>query len=218
MLAAALALIDERGLDELTMRALGAELGVEAMSIYKHVPSKGAVLDGVVEVMLTELSDGAVAGTHWRGDLAEFARRLRELSLAHPNAFPLLSRRSVGAYLAGRSMVEGAVSTMMAGGFTRTDAINSIRVVVRFTLGYALTTPHGTTASRESEPPGDAGAELRSEFPLVAGVLTAMAQDGGEAELFEFGLAAVLHGLERLAPPAPADPASPRDGNAAGGS
>lgn len=200
------------------MRALGAELGVEAMSIYKHVPGKGAVLDGVVEVMLTELSDSTVASTHWRGHLGEFARRLRGLSLAHPNAFPLLSRRSVGAYLAGRGMVEGAVSTMMSGGFTRANAISSIRVVVRFTLGYALTTPQVSTASREAEEPGHADGDLQSEFPLVAGVLTAMAQAGGEAELFEFGLAAVLRGLEPLSNPAAGESASPSPRDATAGS
>jgi len=196
VLAAALALIDERGLDELTMRALGAELGVEAMSIYKHVPGKGAVLDGVVEVMLTELGDGALAGADWRSRLTGFARRLRDLSLAHPNAFPLLSRRPVGAYIAGRHMVEEAVGAMMAGGFTRADAVSAVRMIVRFTLGFALTTPHGPAVFLRSGAPE--AADLTAEFPLVTGVLEAMAHDGGDEDLFEFGLRVMLRGLEGI--------------------
>src|SRR5690606_21759304 len=53
---AALAIVDERGLPDLTMRRLGARLGVEAMSIYKHLPSKEAVIEGVRELLLDELA------------------------------------------------------------------------------------------------------------------------------------------------------------------
>ena len=57
VLRGALGLADERGLDALTMRSLGQELGVEAMSLYNHVDNKEAVLDGLVELVVGEIVD-----------------------------------------------------------------------------------------------------------------------------------------------------------------
>lgn len=197
VLVAALRLIDERGLDELTMRALGAELGVEAMSIYKHVPSKGAVLDGVVELLLAELETGRPSSTEWRAHLADLARRFRAVSLAHPSAFPLLRRRSLSAYEVGRGMTEGALETMIAGGFTRDEAIAALRTVVRFTLGFALSDPREGMASGGA-PPGTT-LPVADDHPLLAALMRAVTDPDGEEQLFEFGLAAVIRGIEPVA-------------------
>lgn len=194
ILVAALRLIDERGLDELTMRALGAELGVEAMSIYKHVPSKGAVLDGVVELLLAELETERPSSSEWRAHLTDLARRFRAVSLAHPSAFPLLRRRSLSAYVVGRAMAEAALETMIAGGFTRDDAIAALRTVVRFTLGFALSDPHEDVASGGPQP--GAAVPGADEYPLVSALMRAVADPEGEERLFEFGLAAVIRGLD----------------------
>ncbi len=92
---AALALIDERGLGQLTMRRLGADLGVEAMSLYKHVPGKEAILDGVRELLLQEFAATPLAvedeAGGWREHLARFANAYRAVGLAHPEAFGLLA-------------------------------------------------------------------------------------------------------------------------------
>lgn len=194
ILEAALALIDERGLDELTMRGLGAELGVEAMSIYKHVPGKGAVLDGVVELLLEELEADGPALPDWRDCLTDFATRVRRLSLEHPRSFPLLSRRSASAWLVGRALVEEGLRSMIAGGFTRQDAVAGMRVVMRFTLGFSFTDP-GAGATADG-PALVAGEELAGEFPLTADVLAAMRDGDGEQRLFEMGLAALVRGME----------------------
>jgi AcrR family transcriptional regulator len=194
ILAAALRIIDERGLDDLTMRALGAELGVEAMSIYKHVPGKAAVLDGVVELLLAEIGTERPSSPDWRLHLIDLARRFRAVSLAHPSAFLLLRRRSLSAYVAGGRMTEAALATMIAGGFATDEAIAALRTVVRFTLGFALSDPReGMRASAASEP-----AELRDgrEHPLVGALIEAVTDPDGEERLFEFGLAAVIRGIE----------------------
>lgn len=197
ILVAALRLIDERGLDELTMRALGAELGVEAMSIYKHVPSKGAVLDGVVELLLAELETERPSSSEWRAHLTDLARRFRAVSLAHPSAFPLLRRRSLSAYVVGRAMAEAALETMIAGGFTRDDAIAALRTVVRFTLGFALSDPREGVAS--GGPQSGAAVPGADEYPLVSALMRAVTDPEGEERLFEFGLAAVIRGLDPVA-------------------
>jgi TetR/AcrR family transcriptional regulator, tetracycline repressor protein len=88
---AALALVDEAGLGALTMRRLGAELGVEAMSLYKHVAGKEAILDGIRELLIAEFAATLPPGpaTGWRDDLARFARAYRSVGRAHPEAFAL---------------------------------------------------------------------------------------------------------------------------------
>jgi TetR/AcrR family transcriptional regulator, tetracycline repressor protein len=195
ILAAALRIIDERGLDDLTMRALGAELGVEAMSIYRHVPGKGAVLDGVVELLLAELEADRPSQEEWQIHLADLARRFRAVSLAHPSAFPLLGRRSLSAYVAGQTMTASALATMIAGGFTPDDAIAALRAVVRFTLGFALSDPReGVAASPDGAVAPEAGGH-----PLVGALMEAVTDPEGEERLFEFGLAAMICGIEPFA-------------------
>lgn len=182
------------------MRGLGGELGVEAMSIYKHVPGKGAVLDGVVELLLEELEADGPALPDWRECLADFAGRLRRLSLAHPLSFPLLARRSASAWLVGRTLVEAGLRSMIAGGFAREDAVAGMRLVMRFTLGFAFTDPTRGPTDADG-PPLVAGEELAGDFPLTADVIRAMRAGDGEQRLFEMGLAALIRGLKPTAAP-----------------
>src|SRR5215207_11014014 len=83
---------DREGLEALTMRKLGAELGVEAMSLYNHVPNKGALLDGMVEVLLGALEVPA-RNRDWEEHTREGYRAFRRLAHEHPNVFPLLVNR-----------------------------------------------------------------------------------------------------------------------------
>src|ERR687893_1436892 len=89
VLEAAVRFADREGLGSLTMRRLGAELGVEAMSLYNHVPNKGALLDGMVEVLLGEL-DVPPEDEGWERRIREAYRAFRRLAHEHPNVFPLL--------------------------------------------------------------------------------------------------------------------------------
>src|SRR5438094_7026697 len=89
--AAAVALIDGEGLDALSMRRLGAELGVEAMSLYRHFPSKAALLEAVVARLLAELPVPAPTTARWQDAFRALARAYRVLLTRHPNAIPLLA-------------------------------------------------------------------------------------------------------------------------------
>src|ERR687894_3158370 len=83
---------DREGLEALTMRKLGAELGVEAMSLYNHVPNKGALLDGMVEVLLGEV-EIPPRSKDWEVRVRDGYRAFRRLAHEHPNVFPLLVQR-----------------------------------------------------------------------------------------------------------------------------
>ena len=89
-MTAALRIVDRRGLGALTMRAVGAALGYEAMSLYKHVANKQELLDLVVDRVVGELEtpDGSAP---WADRLRHIAREWRRLALAHPHVFQLLA-------------------------------------------------------------------------------------------------------------------------------
>ena len=90
--AAALQIVDTEGSQALTMRRLGQALDRKVMTLYRYVPSKDALLDGVVARVLTDLAINPAAAD-WRQELRDLATSFRGLVLAHPNAVPLLVTR-----------------------------------------------------------------------------------------------------------------------------
>ena len=191
-MAAALRLIDERGLAQLSMRRLGAELGVEAMSLYKHVAGKDALLDGVRALLLAELEAAPGPGGDWADDLVGFARRYRSLGLAHPEAFGLLARGADRAYVAGRDAAEAALQGLLAAGFDPQTATLALRSVVRYVLGFSLIDMAGEDGTAPLD--DDELDELGRHQPLVAGLMGSLGT-GSEDELFEFGLRALITGI-----------------------
>lgn len=203
ILEAALARIDEGGLEALSMRRLGADLGVEAMSLYNYFQSKDEMLDGVVEMMAREIRVSAEPRLAWQERLTETARSFRAVATAHPNAFPLFVARPVGAYLSARAIYEGIVSTLIEAGFDETTAVQSFRALARYIVGFAMAEAAGP-GSGLAMPSG-----IEADGPLIARVLREVAESSPD-DLFEFGLDLLVRGLEvRLAAPgsATSDPA-----------
>lgn len=96
VLEAAVRLVDREGMKALSMRRLGAELGVEAMTLYHHVPNKSALLDGMIEQVVAEAVPPEFGAATWRADLGAYAHALLAALGAHPHAVPLfLSRPSM---------------------------------------------------------------------------------------------------------------------------
>jgi TetR/AcrR family tetracycline transcriptional repressor len=191
---AALALIDAEGLGALTMRRLGAELGVEAMSLYKHVANKGAILDGVRELLVAEFA-GALPrrpAPGWRDDLARFARAYRAVARAHPEAFGLLASAPGRAYVAGADVAEQALERLVADGLGRDDAIRAQRTVTRFVLGASLLERAAADAPAPVSDPELTA--LAADRPLLGDLIRAVGPAGDDA-LFDFGLQALLEGI-----------------------
>ena len=92
VLDAALHIVDTEGVDALSMRHLAQALDREAMSLYRYATTKAALLDGVVELVLSELTVNPAADD-WHQELRELARDFRHLALAHPDMVPLLVTR-----------------------------------------------------------------------------------------------------------------------------
>ena len=113
ILEAALTFIEEHGLPRLTMRRLGEQLGVEAMALYRYVPSKEELLDAVVESLVAGVrADEVVLDAPqdgWQDFLQRLAHGVRRMALTHPKAFPLVASRPAGGALAAPTAAQPRV-------------------------------------------------------------------------------------------------------------
>jgi AcrR family transcriptional regulator len=197
ILEAALALIDAEGLQALTMRRLGGELGVEAMSIYNHVPHKEAVLDGVAEIMLEEVELPPVHHDDWIGALKTACRSFRRVLLDHPNAMPLIGSRTE-VTPEGFRPVELSLGILKKAGFDAESMLLAHWLLVGYTLGHA-----GFQVSTPLADPEAAPAEIAKrhqlldadEFPNLFEALPYAAGCDFEAA-YEFGLDTIIEGLK----------------------
>ncbi|MGH2948361.1 MAG: TetR/AcrR family transcriptional regulator [Solirubrobacteraceae bacterium] len=202
VLVEALRLIDDEGLDALTMRALGNRLGVEAMSIYNHVADKAALRAGIVELLWEELERSVEEGEDWRDSLRSLARRERALATDHPNAFPLLMGASSWAEPMLRTLGR-ALDVLRHAGFDDERAAKILNTVLGYACGYATMEISYLGAGR-SRLDGTDELEWFVEFaralpPGAPPELVRVARDCcmlDPDEQFEFGLEALLAGLD----------------------
>src|SRR6202165_5229313 len=143
ILASALTIIDRDGVDGLSMRRLGEAVGRDPRVLYRHVPNKAAVLDGVVEMVFDELSVDA-ANSDWAAALRALARDFRGLARAHPNVVPLLVTRPLATPLGMRPQgilrpLESVLALLTAAGFSGIDALQVYRALFGLLYGHVLT-------------------------------------------------------------------------------
>src|SRR5690348_4652862 len=101
ILQAALKIIDRDGVDALSMRRLSEEVGRDPTVLYRHVPGKAALLDGVAEIVLSQLQVDTT-DHDWVGQLRTVAHEFRRLAVTHPNVVPLLVTRPLATPLGQR--------------------------------------------------------------------------------------------------------------------
>jgi len=193
VLEEAVRFVDREGLEALTMRKLGAELGVEAMSLYNHVPNKSALLDGMVEVLLGEVE--VPAENHgWEKRIREGYGAFRRLAHEHPNVFPLLVNRPPET-MDGVWLVEEFLRTLEEAGFDKGTTLHAFRALSRYTFGYAMAEIRGFAL----QPDGSRlGAHRLSpeDFPRLCELEPQLENIDHDAE-FEFGLDLILTGLQK---------------------
>jgi AcrR family transcriptional regulator len=199
VLDAAVALVDSDGLDGLSMRKLGAALGVEAMTVYHYVPNKGALLDGLVEwVMQHSATDPAPAdGLSWDQALRRFAETLRTTLLGHPGVLPLFFARPAVTPQTLKA-VENGLRVLTEAGFALPRALDMINVLSIFVVGHAMAEV-GTAELSQRGDPGSAAALAQldvSDLPLVIEAAR-LTQDADDQSRFLFGVDALLYGFAR---------------------
>jgi AcrR family transcriptional regulator len=166
VLQAALEFVDANGLAALSMHKLGAELGVQGMSLYSHVENKDALLDGLVEAMAREAEPPPADGTDWRDALRRLAREIRALILRHPAAAPLLVSRQV---MTTRQLqqVDGYLGLLMGQGFTEGRALEVLRTVYGYALGFALVEANLVACGQCGPWPDDELSRMRRVTEMV---------------------------------------------------
>ncbi|NUP10668.1 MAG: TetR family transcriptional regulator [Polyangiaceae bacterium] len=191
ILRAALEIVDREGLDAISMRRLGEELGVEAMSLYHHVANKAAILDGIFETVLAELPPLSRSAS-WRTVLSQRARGLRLVLRAHPHALPIFATRPA-ATEASILHVEVVLDALMKGGFSAEDALSALQVTAAFVVGHTVAAYAPVRADETSRAVYDHLSEER--FPRVREVARILPRHDLEKE-FELGLEAMIVGIE----------------------
>jgi TetR/AcrR family transcriptional regulator, tetracycline repressor protein len=175
---AALDYVDTHGLPALSMRKLGAALGVEAMTLYHYVPNKDALLDGLVDrVMELAFADLDEPGPgSWVPWMRRFAHALRAALVDHPGVLPLAATRPVNSPDALR-MSERWLAGMRAAGVPLGRAMDVVNVVATFTIGHTLAEVGRTPGHEGSEPDLDDRADELdpAEFPNLTEIIATRA-------------------------------------------
>jgi AcrR family transcriptional regulator len=213
ILRAAVAFIDEHGLHALTMRRLGAFLEVEAMALYRYVPSREDLLDGVVDTVLEALHHDPEVHLHakhgWQNYLQRLAHGIRRIALEHPAVFPLMATRPPAAPwirppLRSLRWLESFFSVMADAGFSDGDAVIAYRAYTTFLLGHLLLeVSHGTGALPGDDDDSDAAPVGRDrdvglgDYPHLRRLEPLLDQDETVRE-FEEALESLLDRLELL--------------------
>lgn len=134
---AALAIADREGLDALSMRRLGAEMGVDPMAVYRHFPNKDAVLDGVVEAVVSEVDLTVDSSLSWHAQISVLARAYRAALLAHPAVAPLAASRPLGTPGSLR-LAERSLEVFESAGIDRHSAILAVNAMGILVNGIVL--------------------------------------------------------------------------------
>ena len=225
VLAAAVTLADAEGVKALTMRRLAAGLGVEAMSLYHHLPGKNGLLDGLADTIIGEI-DAAVAalgptdpGQAWRLRIRQRFLAARSVMLRHPWAPGLLgSRPPIPASL--YAYYDAIVATLVEGGFSYHLAHRGLHAFGSLALGFAqeVFSPASAGGSLDTAPAEADLAAMAQNVPHLAAMVASEVHNVTDPALgwcdtqteFEFTLDLLLDGLERAkVAPAPTPPTAP---------
>ena len=205
VLRAAVAIADADGLESVTMRRIGVALGAEAMSLYYHVANKAALLDGIVELVMTEINDAVdqidLPAADWKQAMRRRILSARDVILRHPWAPRLFETRTSPAVVVYHDRLVGL---MHAGGLSYDLAHHALHALGSRALGFS---------QELFDPSAGAGAvsdrmlaDLADQLPNLVGMLSEVAHDDPDSTLgwcddqaeFEFSLDLILDGLDRL--------------------
>jgi AcrR family transcriptional regulator len=210
IVAAAIRFIDESGLPGLSMRRLGALLGVEAMSLYRYVPGRENLLDAVVESIIDEMreDDDVLEAPRdgWQDFLQRLAHGVRRVALSHPRAFPLVASRPPEAPwlrppLRSLTWVEAFLDGLSQEGFTDEAAVAAYRAFTSFLLGHLLLEVSSLGADVGPldvlDDQEEANAKSIAPYPTVQRLRASLAEDHSAVE-FEESLEELLNRIALL--------------------
>ncbi len=199
VLAGAVALADGGGIEALTMRRLGQELGVEAMSLYRHVANKDDLLDGMVDVVFGEIELPGEE-TDWRSAMRRRAISVRAALTRHPWATPLMQSRSTPGPATLRHH-DAVIGSLRSAGFPIALVAHAFSALDSYIYGFAL--QQRSLPFETGEQTAELAESIMASFPagdyphLVELTVQHVLRPGYDyGEEFEFGVDLILDGLE----------------------
>jgi len=200
IVAEAVTMVEEAGLDAVTMRGLARRLNVDPMSLYHHVDNRDTLLDQITELVLAGIELPRPTGV-FRDDVHAIAQAFRQAAVRHPHCTPLVLTRQLGSSSA-LAPTEIVLSVLREAGFPPDRAVHALRAVLAFVVGALL-----REVSASSTFSGDnlSGVQRRvaelnaSELPHLIEVAPQLAVCDHEEE-FAFGLDLLITALELQRP------------------
>ena len=196
---AATRLVDAEGLDALSMRRLGHELGAGATTLYWHIKNKRQLEDLMLDALIGEVAADVKPAHGWRNELAEVARALRRILLRHRHIAPLLGERpTVGPH--ALDAAERVMGILRGAGFDdRTTSLAS-GALINYASGFALFESRAPGAHGDSAEAKQLAAEVMAYFRALPedrypNLLAVANVRVDEEEQFEFGLQRLLDGF-----------------------
>ena len=200
VLRAGIALADAGGIESLTMRRLGEDLGVEAMSLYKHVANKDALLDGMVDLVFAEI-DLPLGDTDWRTAMRERAVSARAALIRHPWATPLMQSRTAPGPATLRHH-DTVIGTLRGAGFTVELTAHAFSALDGYIYGFAM--QQRSLPFETLEEAQEVGRQMFARMPdgmyphLTELTVEHILQPGYDyGDEFTYGLDLILDGLDR---------------------
>lgn len=191
VLAAALRLADAEGLDAVTMRRLAGSLGVEAMSLYNHVPGKRDLHAGLADLVWSEV-DLAISEPDWRAALHRLCGSAHRALLAHPWFFRLPLADGGPARLA---VIDATLAHLESGGIPPATTFHALHVLDGHVYGYSWQALE--FAPTDATPSFDEARALVAPYPHLAAHAHQHFADPPPGDGFTLGLDLLLDGLER---------------------
>ena len=214
IVAAAIAMVDQDGVQALSMRKLGQLLGVEGMAIYHHVNGREDLLEAMVEQVISDVRvpprEPLGPADGWQGFLIHVAHAIRSIAENHPRLFPLVATRPPAAPwlrppLRSLSLVEDFLDGLTARGIPEDHAVHVYKAFTSFLLGHLLleVAERDADTGPPDEPLNEGGAGVETpdsglsldDFPTVQRLRPRLAEHNALAE-FERALESLLNRLD----------------------
>ncbi|MGC4941241.1 TetR/AcrR family transcriptional regulator [Kribbella sp. DT2] len=193
----ALELMEGRGLDSFSLRALAGELGVGPMAIYTYFRNKDDLYDAVRDHLMG-LLPAVPAGADWPDQVRAVCRGLRRLMLQHPCLAQLLASRPLSGHETAR-VAEGLLGVLHSSGFGREIAARTHTTLFTYVLGATSWEIQMATEQRDPEGLRRLRTTMESlsatEFPTVVDLAPELARTTSGDEQFDYGLDLLISGL-----------------------
>ena len=200
VLEAGVALADREGIEALSMRRLGQEVGVEAMSLYNHVRNKDELLNGMVDIVFSEI-DLPAAGEDWPTAMRRRAISARHALKRHPWAIGLMESRAQPGPATLRHH-DSVLRNLRLGGMSIEMAAHAYSILDSYIYGFTLneqSLPFDSSPAKVAEVAGNIMREMPAgEYPYLTEMAVEHAMKPGYdyGDEFEFGLKMIIDGLQ----------------------